>query len=466
MRYLPFFILLIFFRSALAENVVITGQDTSYAGVEITLLKYADQISGSETVLAKTLVAPDGSFTLTFDIPEIEYVFMYLGVYKLHLFAVPGHKYEIILPPRQDKQPGDLLNPYFESTVVHLATVNFEKDELNTQIRMFNDAFLPYYNKHIMALSKNEDFSELDKNIEQMEKPFSRSKNAYFNNYRKYKYALLRHLAYQHRTKYISDTYFRGQPVLVQNTSYMELFNQVYEKYFHYLSRTKEGEKLGAAIRSEKFDSLRSILAKDNALGEGNLPDLVILKNLHDEFYDDNYSRSALLAILDDFIATGSDTDLLELARSIRDKVTRLLVGFAPPDFKLYDRDSNLVDLQDLRGKYVYLNFCSCFSYTCMNEFKMLSTLYEKHNKFLEIVTVIVDNDPDVINSFLERSNYQWKFLHYGNQSSIIRDYDVRAFPTYYLIDPEGKLVLSPAPSPADEFEARFFKLLRSRGDL
>ena len=155
-----------------------------------------------------------------------------------------------------------------------------------------------------------------------------------------------------------------------------------------------------------------------------------------------------------------------EIAVSIRNKVTRLLVGFEPPEFELYDQDSNLVSLEDFRGKYVYLNFCSCFSYTCMNEFKLLAALYEKHGDILEIVTVIFDNDPDVISSFLERSQYQWKFLHYANQSAIIRDYDIRAFPTYYLIDREGKLAISPAPGPGEEFEAHLFKLLRSRGEL
>jgi len=47
-----------------------------------------------------------------------------------------------------------------------------------------------------------------------------------------------------------------------------------------------------------------------------------------------------------------------------------------------------------------------------------------------------------------------------------MRDYDVRAFPTYYLIDREGKLAISPAPAPGDDFEARLFSLLRSRGEL
>jgi hypothetical protein len=48
----------------------------------------------------------------------------------------------------------------------------------------------------------------------------------------------------------------------------------------------------------------------------------------------------------------------------------------------------------------------------------------------------------------------------------IIDQYDVRAYPTYYLIGPSGKLQMSPAPSPAEGFESQLFKLMRSKGDI
>ncbi|MBN1951419.1 MAG: TlpA family protein disulfide reductase [Bacteroidales bacterium] len=467
MRWLILFLVFFLVPSGLsAEEVILSGEAPDYAGTDIVFLKYSDQISGSESVVSKVQVLADGTFSATFHLDRTEYVFSYLGVYKVYLYAEPGSSYHVLLPPREDKEPGDFLNPYFEPVLVHLATAEYQKDELNTLIRMFDDAFLPYYNKHIVAIAKQADFTDLNNNIEQMEKPFSKGGNDYFNNYRLYKYALLRHLAYQQRSRYISDEYFKGRDILVNNTSYMELFNQVYDKYFHYFSRTEQGSYLGKAIQSQSFDSLRMVLASDEVLGSGNLPDLVLLKSLHDEFYDDNYSRSSLLVILDDYIEHCPVEDLKTYALSIRNKVTRLLAGFSPPSFALYDRDSNLLTLEDLHGKYVYLNFCSCFSYSCMNEFKLLENLYEKHHELLEIVTVIIDNDPDVINSFLQRSNYKWKFLHYGNQSTIIREYDVRAFPSYYLIDSEGKLAISPAPSPGEDFEAHLFKLLRSRGEL
>jgi peroxiredoxin len=461
-----FILLYIFVALQGQQKVQIFGTDTSYSDIEIEFLQYTDRITNTEMSLGKTIVTSDGTFSITFDLDRITFVYAYIGVYKVHIYAEPGTQYEIILPPRQDKQPQDFLNPYFSPIVTHLGTTRYSPDELNTLVRMFNDAYLPYYNKHIMALSEKDDFSELDKDIAKMEKPFASSDNQFFNNYRKYRYGILRHLAYQQKSKKISDDYFKEQPVLLNNPSYMELFNQVYNKYFHHFTRTPEGKELGNTISLQNLEELRKVLAKDKILGKDELLDLVILKGIHDEFYDDNYSRSALLEILNAYIEENKYPELTGVAESIRKKTTTLLAGFAPPDFQLYDGDSNLVSLDDFKGKYIYLNFCSCFSYSCLNEFAMLNTLYDKHKELLEIVTVLVDNDYDVINSFLERSNYPWTFLHYGNQASVIKEYDVRAFPTYYLIGPEGKLEISPAPSPGEEFEGRLFKLLREKGTL
>jgi cytochrome oxidase Cu insertion factor (SCO1/SenC/PrrC family) len=468
MKLVSVFSFLIFITCNIYSNssVTIFGQDTSYKGSDIIFYKYSDGISESEVEVARSKVLDNGSFSLKLNIEETTFVFSYLGIYRVHLYAEPGNSYEIILPPRQEKELQDFLNPYYSPTIIHLATRQYDEKELNTMIRMFNDAFLPYYNKHIMDVHNKSDFSELDKNIEKMDKPFSSSKNEFFNEYRRYRYGLLRYLAYQQKSKSISDEYFKNQPVLFQNPAFTELFNKVYDKYFQHFSRTESGKQINNDIAIHNLDSLRRTLSSDNVLGTGELCDLVILKEVHDEFYNDLFSRSSLLSILDTLISTTSDRELKIAAESIRKKVTKLLLGFKPPEFNLYDKDSNLVNLESLKGKYIYLNFCSCFSYTCLNEFTYLKTLYDKYKDRLQVVTILVDNDENVIKSFLARSNYQWIFLHYGNQSTIIKDYDIRAFPTYYLIDPDGNLILSPSPSPTEDFEAHFFKVLRARGEI
>lgn len=451
----------------LKSNVIITGTHSAYANKEIVFLHYADPFTGMEEVVTKTTFDSTGTFSVNIETGETKYIYACLGNKKVYLYIEPGKEYNVILPEFVALTQADKLNPFFKHIDVHLATKVFDQKELNVQIRMFMDAYQPYFNKHIEKVFTDIDFAQLDKDIEKMNKPFSKSANEFFNNFREYKYGMLRFLAYQHKSKAISDQYFKGREVLYYNPAYTDLFNEVYQKYFMHFSRADKEKKLANALSNEKtFDALRDALAIDEVLQPDELINLVALKCLHDEFYDDNYSRGAMLEVLNTFIDSQAPQIQIEYAQNIIQKVTRLLVGYLPPEFKLYDIDSNLVTLEKYKGKFVYLNFCSCFSYSCLNEFTQLQQLFEKHNKYLEIVSIVIDDDVQVMKDFVTRSGYSWTFLHFGNQPGILKEYDVRIFPTYYLIDHEGKLAMSPAVTPNEAFEGRLFKELRAKGIL
>jgi peroxiredoxin len=207
-------------------------------------------------------------------------------------------------------------------------------------------------------------------------------------------------------------------------------------------------------------------LAQDDVLTDDTLREFVILKNLYDEFYKDQFSRSSMLDILDTLILVSPVSRHREIGRTIKDKVTKLLVGHAPPAFSLYNRDSTLVSLSDFEGQYVYLNFCICLTYSCIKEFEQLKILNEQHGDKLKIVTIAFDEKFSSMVNFLKKNDYNWTFLYYGNQPDIMKKYDIRAYPTYYLVGPDGKLVASPAPSPAENFEYFLFKIMKSKGDI
>jgi peroxiredoxin len=451
----------------LANASVIQGIDTTWRGQKINFLIQSDPFTGRDSLIASVLVEKDGSFKAEIDLSETCMVYSYAGTYKIFLYVEQNQDYNIILPPWQPKSEADRMNPFFKPVETHLGTKEFNETDLNIQIRMFNDAYLPYSNKHVDKVFTDKDFESLSKDIAQMEKPFAKSKSQFFNDYRNYKYGMLRMLAYEQKSKAISDEYFKEKPVLYNNPAYIELFNMVYDKYFSFFSRADENKSLAKALSEYKsYDSVKKALQSDEVLQPYELLNMVFLKCLHDEFYKDTYSRSSLLEVLNSFIKTSTDKRQVEIAKKIRRKVTLLLVGYFPPNFLLYDKDSNLVSLDKFKGKYVYLNFCACYSYSCMNEFVMLQKLYEKHNKYLEIVSIIADEDVQAMKDFITRSGYTWTFLHFDHHPEILQEYDIRAFPTYFLIDNQGKLAMSPAPSPAEEFEGRLFKELRAKGVL
>ncbi|MBN2214431.1 MAG: TlpA family protein disulfide reductase [Bacteroidales bacterium] len=450
-----------------AGEVLLYGKSPEWSKTVISFFKYKELITCSEVMLADSDIDEDGAFRLQIGIDETTHIFAHLGVYKAYLYVEPGKSYELVLPPFREKTPADLLNPYFEEMQIQMGIANIDENDINIQMRMFDDTYQPYYNKHIINAVEEKDFSRLDEDIEKIEMHFTKNANVYFRQYREYKYAFLRYLSLQHKVTTISEMLFTGKPVLYYNNAYMELFNQVFNNYFFYHGRTDKGGKIYRDINYDNsYRELKMTLRENTLFSSDTLLELVILKCLHDEFYSDRFSRSGILILLDSLICSTGIAEHQLIGNIIRNKITKLLAGYLPPPFELYDLDSNLVRLEHFKGRYLYLNFCSCSSYTCLKEFEALQGIYNRHKDRLEIVTIAFDTYDESMQSFLKNKNYNWRFLYYGNQPDILDEYDIRAFPTYFLIGPDGKLVQSPAPAPGENFESKLFEVMRSRGDL
>ena len=124
-------------------------------------------------------------------------------------------------------------------------------------IIMFDDAYIPYYDKHVNNIYSKPDFKLIDQDIQQIEEPFINYDNAYFREYRRYHYGVLKLLANQQRVQSLSDEYFNNQPVLYNNPAYADLFNQVFHKYFSFFGRSDSGRKVFKDInRSGSYHGL------------------------------------------------------------------------------------------------------------------------------------------------------------------------------------------------------------------
>lgn len=452
---------------AIAQPVSLTGKSKSYAGEEIVFYHYSDLITLTEEELGRCKVGNDGTFNCQIKVNETTYLFSHLGIYRIYLFIEPGKTYNLALPEKEIKSESQRLNPYFRETDMFVGITNIDKNDINYLTNSFDLSFNEKFDLIINDTYKGKTNINVDSLINTLESRYASFKQPYFNIYRYYRYGLLKQLTYIQKARSTSEHYFLNKPIRYNNTAFMELFNLVYDKYFIFFSRTETGNAVFKNISQERsLSALKKTLATDDVLSNDTLKELVILKGLYDGFFDDKFSRSALLVILDSLNSTTKIPEHLVIVENIRTKVTHLLAGFVPAPFELYDSKGKLTKLDDFKGKYVYLNFCTTSSYTCLQEFTILQKLYEKHRQQLEIVTICVDNDKEDITNLLKNTGYDWTFLNYGNKPEIIKDFDIRVYPTYFLIGPDKKLILSPAPSPKEDFEIRFFKILRSRGDI
>lgn len=486
-----------------ADMVTLKGNAPEYEGVTISFLKFSDQITYTEKELCSTTVDENGNFECSFGCEETIYVFIHLGVYEAFLFAEPGKTYEIILPEFKEKSLADELNPYFKPTNYHLGILNSSENELNYQLAFFDEiyammgskelyqiydkireiddenkmndvdtvysaeAYQKIVNNSTAYISNNLKNIDVSAEINKVDSLFSEVDNKFFNDFKRYKFALYQSVSADQKMKSISDEYYLNNEILYENPAYMELFNMVYDEYFLYFGRTDSGRKIYSDINKLKsISALEKTLGNDSVLSNDTLKELVILKCLHDEFYNDKFSRSAMLTVLDSLAMQTKVPKHKFIAGNIREKVTKLMLDYRPPEFELYDKDSNLISLESFKGEYLYLGFCTTTSYACIKEFAMLESMYEKHKDHFEIVIISMDESIPQMKRFVEMKNYSFRFLHYGNQSDVFKDYDIRAFPTYYFINKEGKLALTPAPSPDQNSEFAIFKVMRANGDI
>lgn len=454
------FIILLFSSISLSKDVIIKGQAVSYAGDTLTLYTYNDFITRTEKPLGNCVVAKNGDFQFRVSVNQTVFAFIYLGVYKGIMYIEPGKTYKIKLPEKKEPTTADYLNPFFQEAEMYLGILDISETDLNYLIIKFEDLYNNYLESNYPLILRYGRNSGVDSAIQIIEKEFEGVENSYFLNYKKYQFASLRHIAYERNIEYAIEKYFVNQPVLYDNTGYMYFFNQIFKNFFSYYSNLPDGNQLPKAIAGDKkADSVRIHLSK--VLGaDKSLLEPVLLKGLFDAFYSGDFVKDDIIALLNNYLATtGNNKTNSLIAENIYKKITRLLTGYPAPAFSLQNRQGKTISLSDFNGKYVYLNFCTTKSFTCLQHLELLKRIHNKYNEVLEVVTVVVDVEFDEMLQLVKDNNYNWYFLDFKTGKNILKKYRVVAYPTYYLIDKYGNIALSPAMAPNEDFDESFLAI-------
>jgi len=123
--------------------------------------------------------------------------------------------------------------------------------------------------------------------------------------------------------------------------------------------------------------------------------------------------------------------------------------------------DGRKVNLADLRGKVVLVDFWATTCVPCVREFPSLKQLYEKyHTNGLEIVGISLDTDKTALTRFLETEKISWPQYYdpAGATNRFATQYGVTGIPVMWLVDKHGVLRQLDA---RDDQEAKVEALLK-----
>lgn len=445
------------------SKCTIYGTNKSYAGFVLQVFATPDLISGEQLLIGSDTVDAEGNFKLSFPLRQTQLLTLPMGIYECIIYAEPNKTYQVALPPRQPKTKADLLNPFFEPVQIYLGIRNPAPNNINLQIADFNERYHSYIEREYYYIFKFPRKANIDSVINTINLQFDTIANAYFYNFRKYKYAWLKYTTVMRDNRYVIREYFNNQPVLYQNVAYMDLFNQLFANYLSLYMKTSEGARIYSDVALAKSPVLiKETFSNNMVLLNDTLQELVLLKGLHDAFYSNDFPLQSLLITLDSVAFSTTIPEHRNMAIDIKTKVLHLRNGYYAPDFNLVDVQGTKFSLKDFTSKYVYLNFISVESFACQQELELLKKLHEKFSNDLTILSITIDDDLEKAQNYFNKQGYSWALLGDVPDKKTAVSYHVKAYPTFYLIRPGGKLQMSPALSPGENFEWSFFNLLQS----
>lgn len=417
----------------------------------------------------------EGEFEQLIPIQSPRVVQFETGAYQAYLYMEPGYHYELDFPEYHEKDWDDRISPFYQPVSLPLTVLSRTSlstgeitegsNEVNHHISIF-DSLFTIANKETINHRRLGQNGHSDSIIRLLETHYTEDTSTFFSEYRRFRYGILKLNEGQTPRDLISRDYL-GPAVLEWHPGFIELFRALFKDFIHYFSGTPDGQQFRNLVnRNQDFRQARQLVQKHPAVWSDTLAEMILLQEFSELFYHGEYHKEAILIMLDS-MAQDPVTPLFGLySAQLEQKLSSLVTGNTPPSIALEDLDGNLCTLSDFEGKYTYLFFGTTDHYGCMMEYPFLQSYMDKHAAYLNVVTVMVSEDRNKLEDFMDRNGYSWKVLHYEGQPGVLDDYMVRAYPTGYLIDRDGKLLLSPAILPSEGFEQQLFRIMRSRGEV
>jgi thiol-disulfide isomerase/thioredoxin len=120
---------------------------------------------------------------------------------------------------------------------------------------------------------------------------------------------------------------------------------------------------------------------------------------------------------------------------------TKTKIGFPIPDIELTDFQNNKLNLSDLRGSVIFVNFWATWCPPCIDELPSIERLSRNlaGNSEFKMVTILYNDDINRVKSYMKDMNYTFPvYIDYDGYAA--EKFGITGVPETFIIDKRGIL--------------------------
>jgi len=117
-------------------------------------------------------------------------------------------------------------------------------------------------------------------------------------------------------------------------------------------------------------------------------------------------------------------------------------MGYILPDYTFTDIENKEFSIRDLGNKkYVLLDFWGTWCQPCLKLIPRLKRMESQYKEKLNILGIAYNDSLESLLKFKSDNNIKWRQVYFKGKKGIIGDLKIPAFPTYVLLEKNGKII-------------------------
>ena len=146
-----------------------------------------------------------------------------------------------------------------------------------------------------------------------------------------------------------------------------------------------------------------------------------------------------------------------------RDSDPKPLVGSKAAEWVLTDVSGKERRSTEFKGRPVFIEVWSAECSHCIASIPTVKEIHQNYGQAIQVVTVNMDYDVKLAK--LAVQEFEMPFTVLMGDASFYRDYLIRSFPSYFVVDRDGEILLHETGAIQDQAKAELYKVLDEVSD-